>query len=281
MRPRSNIGSTADIGRLGLALRGPGVDTRIWCSLAVVNGDLTTDPPGIGIDTAQGIFVSVILLPSQHSDTARLGSSYAGVNVGLLFPISNGDEVLVMAPSGDPDEGLVIAAKLWSASDLQPAGWNNDSVTLLSDQPIQFVSDKVRVGAQPIGTNPGANVDYADEMIIGTTYRNAEETEHSSEENAYQALITAMGVCITAMGTWATAAAALVTANSVPMPSASGIAASLVNYGTAAGTGITAVSTAASAVSTAATALQAALQTFEATGSSNNSYLSNSAQVGK
>jgi hypothetical protein len=236
-------------------------------------GDLTTSPPGVGIDNQAGtggVFVSVYLMPSGHTDTARLGSLHAGVGVGLMCPIRDGDEVLVEAPSGDPDEGLVIVAKLWSPSDPQPPGWNNDSVTLLETLPIQLVSPKVRIGNQPSGTAPGASVDYADTIVLGTNWRNAESTEHTSEETAYTTLITAMATAVKAAGVLATAAT---TWAGAPGPSAG-------TYAAAAATGATAIGAAFAAISTAATDLKLALTTYEMSASGYQNFLSTSGQIG-
>jgi len=108
--------SSIDLARLANALSRPGIDPRIWISY----GTLLSEP---FIETEEGqqdIFVDVLLMPSLQEETARVGASYAGNGFGFYCPLHQGDEVLVLAPSGDPDEGLVIAQRLWSPADPPP-----------------------------------------------------------------------------------------------------------------------------------------------------------------
>lgn len=113
---RSRVTSGIDMVRLANAVSRPGIDPRIWVSYAVLLGEPVIDTSAGN----QGVFVDVKLLPSGVQDTARVGAIYAGNGFGLYAPLHEGDEVLVCAPSGDPDEGLVITQRLWSTSDPQP-----------------------------------------------------------------------------------------------------------------------------------------------------------------
>lgn len=105
--------SSVDVGRLGAAVRGPGIDTRTWVSLAIV--------AAVHIDPSEGVFVDVILMPSQRKATARLGAEYAGNDFGLYMPLEVDDEILVETPGGDPDAGLVVTRRLHSPSDRPPS----------------------------------------------------------------------------------------------------------------------------------------------------------------
>lgn len=114
---RSRVTRGLDVTRLANAVSRPGIDPRIWVSYAVLQTEPFVDErPG-----KQGVFADVQLLPSGVMDTARVGAIYAGNGFGLYAPLHKDDEVLVCAPSGDPDEGLVIVQRLWSTSDPQPA----------------------------------------------------------------------------------------------------------------------------------------------------------------
>lgn len=113
MLKNSRVSGTLDIGRLGQALARPGMDTRTWVSLAIVKA--------VHVDADEGVFVDVLCVPLKHKGTARLGCEYAGNGFGMYAPLEVDDEVLVEAPSGDPDEGLVVTQRLHSPSDPPPS----------------------------------------------------------------------------------------------------------------------------------------------------------------
>lgn len=114
---RSRVSTTLDVGRVAAAVSRPGIDPRVWCSYAV----LTSEPFIEQRAGQQDVFVSVQLLPTGTEETARVGAIYAGNGFGLYAPLHKDDEVLVIAPSGDPDEGLVVTQRLWSPADPPPS----------------------------------------------------------------------------------------------------------------------------------------------------------------
>jgi len=101
-----------DVGRLAQAVSRPGIDPRTWVSLAIINEVVFVE--------GDGLFCSITLMPSQTQEMARVGTIYAGNGWGLYAPLHENDEVLVEAPSGDPNEGLVITQRLHSPSDPLP-----------------------------------------------------------------------------------------------------------------------------------------------------------------
>lgn len=107
----------------------PGIDPRIWVSYGV----LTSEPYIETVEGRQDVLVNVTLLPCGMEETARVGAIYAGNGFGFYTPLHVDDEVLVVSPSGDPDEGLVIAQRLWSPADPPPASLsaNPNDVTLV------------------------------------------------------------------------------------------------------------------------------------------------------
>jgi hypothetical protein len=113
MLSRTRASRSPDTSRLASALSTPGIDPRLWTSLAIVAKDPVLDPE-------HGYFVDVVLLPSQQPETARIACEYEGPHFGLFMPLEKDDEVLVEAPSGNPDEGLIVTKRLWSASDPPP-----------------------------------------------------------------------------------------------------------------------------------------------------------------
>lgn len=116
---RSRVSSSIDFARLAAAMQRPGIDPRVWVSYAIVTEAPVIDTSATGSDA--GIFVDIVLLPTQMAATARVGAAYAGNGFGMYAPLRVDDEVLVVAPSGDPAEGLVVTQRLWSPSDPPPA----------------------------------------------------------------------------------------------------------------------------------------------------------------
>lgn len=114
MMIRSRVASTPDVSRIAAAVRGPGIDSRTWVAVGVVTA--------CQVDAAEGAFVDVRLLTGRggRTEVARVGCAYAGPGFGLYAPLQVDDEVLVEAPDGDPDNGLVVTARLHSPSDPPP-----------------------------------------------------------------------------------------------------------------------------------------------------------------
>jgi hypothetical protein len=167
---RSSIGSTIDLGRLASAVSRPGIDPRVWVSYGVLTSEPVIDTDAT--DNSAGVFVEVLLMPSGMTETARVGAMYAGNGFGFYAPLHKDDEVLVCAPSGDPDEGLVVTQRLWSPADPPPAAIATypTDVTLVveKDKALRLnVSGggKVYIGAND-GTKPVAYVDSEIEVTI-------------------------------------------------------------------------------------------------------------------
>lgn len=114
---RSRVLTSIDPARLANAVSRPGIDPRIWVSYAV----LLADPKVVTEANYEDIVADIMLLPSGTVETARVGAVYAGNGFGLYAPLYKDDEVVVIAPSGDPDEGLVITHRMWSPADKPPA----------------------------------------------------------------------------------------------------------------------------------------------------------------
>lgn len=114
---RSRVTTGIDVNRLANAVARPGIDPRVWVSYAV----LTSEPVVELREGQQDVIVDLLLLPSGQPETARVGAMYAGNGFGLYAPLHKDDEVLVVAPSGDPDEGLVVMQRLWSPADPPPS----------------------------------------------------------------------------------------------------------------------------------------------------------------
>ena len=127
---RPQLGAV-DMQAIGKATSHAGIDPRTWVSIAVVTG--------IYLNKKEGPMVGVMLMPSQDEYTARMGTPYAGNQYGSYMPLDVDDEVLVAIPSGHPDEGCVVVARLWSPSDPPPT----DHITTSSDEITNDLSDDV------------------------------------------------------------------------------------------------------------------------------------------
>jgi len=177
MLKKTRVSSTPDFGRIANAVSRPGIDPRIWASLAVVRA--------VTVDPAEGVFADVTLLPSQLESTARLGTEYAGSGFGAYFPLRVGDEVVVSLPSGDPAEGMVISKRVWSPSDPPPQdAINHPADVALTVQPGQSMRFLLSDGGTFAVTAPTTNVvgdvnlgsaAAYDALVKGTTYRAAED----------------------------------------------------------------------------------------------------------
>ena len=112
MLRRTRVSNAPDMARIAQAVSRPGIDPRIWSSLAIVTA--------VAVDPDHGPLVDVELMPTGVLGTARVGAEYAGNGFGLYAPIEVDDEVIVEAPGGEPGEGWIVVRRLWSAADPPP-----------------------------------------------------------------------------------------------------------------------------------------------------------------
>lgn len=118
---------------MGAAVARPGMDTRVWVSLATALDESFYDP-------AFGVFVDVVLIPSGESVSARVPADYAGVGFGLYTKIHKDDELVIVIPSGDTSEGPAVVKRLWNGVDTPPAEIQNapDDVWLVVEKDKNF-----------------------------------------------------------------------------------------------------------------------------------------------
>lgn len=243
---RTRIGRKLDINRLSSAVKRPGIDPRCWKSLAVALEDSF-------VDKDHGVFVNVILMPTEEEYTARVGAEYAGGGFGFYAKIKKDDELSVGIPSGDPAEGPIVLKRLWSAADLPPQQAIDDpeEVMLVVEKDknlrlavsgagqVLFESEKqIAVSAPKVLLG---SLQAVEALIKGTTYRAAEATMNGT----LGASLTAGGVALavagndpTLAGLAPTAAAALVTAGTA----ISAAGAAVTTFEGSAGTFLSAVS---------------------------------------
>ena len=108
----TRVATTPDVGLIGEALKRPGMDTRVWSEQAIVEK--------IVIDADHGVLLDVICLATGVSETAKLFAAYNGNRYGLHLPVLVDDEVLVLAPMGEPDFGLIALPTSWDGADPPP-----------------------------------------------------------------------------------------------------------------------------------------------------------------
>lgn len=111
---RSRIRKTFDFGRVREGLRAPGVDTRCWVAIAIVDDDADA----IRWESPYGWVVDVTFqggpLDQDGPVPCRVASSFARDNYGLIEPIMRGTEVIVSIPEGDTNSVPIIVGQLFN-----------------------------------------------------------------------------------------------------------------------------------------------------------------------
>lgn len=107
---------------MGEAFGFPGIDPRVWISMARVDDSGQDQGEQIvEFDADDGqVYVNVLLAPSDMPMRCRVGGLCAGPGEGAYFPFVSGDEVLVAVPEGHFRSGGVIIARLNNAYDAFP-----------------------------------------------------------------------------------------------------------------------------------------------------------------
>lgn len=106
-----------DVGSLAAALSRPGIDPRVWLTLAVV-----TD---VAYDEDFGVFADIRMQPNGDIETCLVGSEYAGDGYGTFIPPAVDDIVLVAVPEGDPGFGPVLVKRLFGGGERPPPEFQN------------------------------------------------------------------------------------------------------------------------------------------------------------
>lgn len=260
MARRARVSRQPDTQRLGEMISRPGIDPRVWVSLAVALDESF-------VEADEGVFVKVMLLPTGEEMLARVGAAYAGKGFGLYAGIHKDDELKVELPSGDPAEGPVVTARLWSAADTPPQEVvdHPEEVLLVveKDKNLRLITSgagKIYVKGETVTLETqkarlGAE-DATEAVILGNTYRTHEDT-----------LNTAMAGKATADAAADAAVAALLAAM-VTMPAMAAYIAALPGGPaliTAAATTLAASATASTGANTAVTDFLAQAATFLST----------------
>jgi len=124
--------TTIDTGRAGRALAAPGMDPRVWVTLAII-----TDR---GVDPQTGVYVDIKTIPAGDEDTCVVGSGYVGNGYGAWLPLRVDDLVVIGYPRGDSGMGPVVLQRLWSGSDKPPAELGGDGAEP-PDEPVIVIGE--------------------------------------------------------------------------------------------------------------------------------------------
>ncbi|KKN72088.1 hypothetical protein LCGC14_0414830 [marine sediment metagenome] len=127
--------TSPDMGRLANAVSRPGIDPRVWLTLAVVLD--------VGYDANEGIFADVQFQPDGTVETCLLGAPYAGAEFGAYFPVNVDDTVLVAVPSGDPSTGPTLIARMWNSGDKPHADFQSEDE---EEEPTKDVVLRIQPG---------------------------------------------------------------------------------------------------------------------------------------
>jgi hypothetical protein len=279
MLRRSRVGTIPDLTRISAGVQRPGIDPRIWCSIAYALGESRVDP-------AYGHLVEVKLLPSEQNITCRVKQDYAGKSFGdHKGLIHKHDELVIVIPDGDPAHGGFVIARVWGSDDVPPdlvTGSPGDIVEVLEEdlnwylkaqgtgkitaeaETVTLKSDKVRLGDE------GAT----ERVLLGTVFRSNQNLMHEGPaglEIQFAALGAAIVLLQGSITAFTTAMIAASTGLLLPPAGVAVKAASIV---------FAASSLAATTAATnATTALTQAVVDFETTAKANQDYLSNAATV--
>lgn len=106
-----HAGQSVDTRKIGEAVSHPGIDPRSFVSLAIVTK--------VSVEAA-GVICDVTLMPSKLTESAVYTPIYGGSGYGLYAPIEIDQMVVVLAPEGDPNEGLRIIGRAWDQGEPPP-----------------------------------------------------------------------------------------------------------------------------------------------------------------
>lgn len=136
----------------------PGIDPRVWLAIATVKE--------VGFDPVEGTFVDLQMLPGGETETAYLGSPYAGNQFGDHCPVSKGDSVLIGIPNGDPAAGPIIICRWNDAADVPHADFDSQD-RVIRVEPGKNLRLVVSEGATlKILVEKGATVQIGDELQV-------------------------------------------------------------------------------------------------------------------
>jgi len=139
-----------DFGRIAEAVSRPGIDPRAWVALARVDDD----PDAVVWDADLGWTADVTFaggpLAGEGPVSCRVASPAQGAGAGRASPVRQGGLVVVVIPSGDPNEDAVIVGQLHDVDDARaPTSVNGDSIVETDASSGQVAADVTHLTALP------------------------------------------------------------------------------------------------------------------------------------
>lgn len=192
--------TSPDVGRVSAGLQRPGMDTRVWSSLAYAVDDSAA--------FEDGVFVDVVLLPTEEKLTARVPAEYAGAGFGMYAKIYKNDELLIEIPRGDPAEGAIVSRRLWNkrAGPPEQAVAEPEDVLLVvkPEKTLRLITSgagKVFIKSASVVVVDAPSVRLgeeaaAEQYVLGTTFR----ANLTTLDTAAQAALTAMATGLSTAG---------------------------------------------------------------------------------
>ena len=150
-----------DLGRLRVAMSGPGADPRSWIAL----GRIDDDPDALQWIPGTGWVADVTLTSGEQAGEGpipcRVASTFGDSAQGRLEPVARGAEVVVCFPSGDPNDQPVILGVLFAP------GGNPvpTSVNGLANTEALVLAAHVLVTARDVRWQAGALVQLAAQAV--------------------------------------------------------------------------------------------------------------------
>lgn len=204
-----------DMGRLREALRGPGVDTRVW----VVTARIDDDPDAIWWDSEFGWLVDVTVygggLDQEGPITCRVASSFAGNAYTRVDPFARGEDVLVAVPDGDANANPVIIGSIHSAENVPPVAVNGqllDEVLAAANHVLKSPrGEQTELGGDREVTAQNQTVVALEAAIVAATQSiylaRAKDVPPVQQAVLGNALVVAQAQLITALATFVAALA--------------------------------------------------------------------------
>lgn len=152
-----------DIRRVAEAIKGQGIDPRLWASYGTVavvseDGEVDYEDPNAVYVGPEGVEVDVILEPLDIPAVCKYAGMEGGCSVTVVAPIRAGDRVLVICPDGDLTSPTIVAV-LHSAACPMPVDPDDPRGRSLFKNDRTLIYAREAAGPIDIRTEGGARLE--------------------------------------------------------------------------------------------------------------------------